>query len=170
MAKPESESVTADGADGARLLREARDLTPALYALTRVLRLRGVREAGLLPLPPSELEVLRFVLDAPGTGTGALARELGMHTSNVSTAVRGLVALGLIHREPDPHDRRAVRLYPTRGAEHGMALVENSWAEIFADALATLSAEQRADLNAAVPALRALGEALRERRNAARSQ
>ncbi|MEV6393408.1 helix-turn-helix domain-containing protein [Streptomyces sp. NPDC051907] len=150
------------------LLRDARQLTPAIYALARVLRLQGVDEAGLLPLPPSELEVLRYVLDSPGTGTGALARELGLQGSNASTAVRGLVAQGLIRRETDPQDRRAVQLYPTLDAQHGMARIENAWAALFADALAALPADDRAALAAATPALRALGSALRDLRNTAR--
>ncbi|MDX3229876.1 MarR family winged helix-turn-helix transcriptional regulator [Streptomyces sp. ME19-01-6] len=148
------------------LLREARELTPALHTLARVLRLRGVAEAGLFPLPPSDLEVLRYVLDSPGTGTGTLARELGLHASNVSTTVRGLVAQGLIRREPDPHDRRAVRLYPTLDAEHGMTRIEAAWAELFADALAALSPDHRTALAAATPALRALGSRLRGHRKA----
>ncbi len=37
-------------------------------------------------------------------------------------AVRGLLARGLIRREPDPHDRCAVRLFPTMSAQRGMAL------------------------------------------------
>ncbi|MFJ4768930.1 MarR family winged helix-turn-helix transcriptional regulator [Streptomyces uncialis] len=147
------------------LLREARQLTPAIYALARVLRLRGVDEAGLLPLPPSDLEVLRYVLDSPGTGTGTLARELGLHGSNASTAVRGLVAQGLIRRETDPRDRRAVKLYPTLAAQHGMARIEDAWAALFADALAALPADHRAALTAATPALRALGSTLRALRD-----
>jgi DNA-binding MarR family transcriptional regulator len=150
------------------LLSEARQLTPAIYALARILRLRGVAEAGLLPLPPSDLEVLRYVLDSPGTGTSALARELGLHASNASTTVRGLVAQGLIRRESDPQDRRAVRLYPTLDAQHGMARIEDAWANLFADALAALSADDRAALVAATPALRTLGSTLRDLRNAAR--
>jgi DNA-binding MarR family transcriptional regulator len=150
------------------LLREARRLAPALYALARVLRQGGITEAGLPPLPPSELDVLRYVLDCPGTGTKALAHELGLHSSNVSTAVRALLARGLIRREPDPHDRRAVRLYPTVDAQHGMAMIEDAWAEMFADALAALTPDQRGALQAAVPALRALGAPLRERRSPAR--
>ncbi|REK84919.1 MarR family transcriptional regulator [Streptomyces inhibens] len=82
--------------------------------------------------------------------------------------MRGLVAHGLIRREPDPHDRRAVRLYPTMDAEHGMARIENAWAELFADALATLPADDRAALIDATPALRTLGSTLRDLRNAAR--
>ncbi|MER7502815.1 MarR family winged helix-turn-helix transcriptional regulator [Nonomuraea pusilla] len=164
-----SDAHDRDGAEREDAVREARRLTPALYALGRVLRLRGVEEAGLPPLPPSDLEVLRYVMEAPGTGTGALARELGLHASNVSTVVKGLVALGLVRREPDPRDRRAVRLFATVDAVHGMALIEDAWAELFADALSALSAEQRAALAAAVPALGALGASLRERRAAAGS-
>ncbi|GAA1186150.1 hypothetical protein GCM10009654_49670 [Streptomyces hebeiensis] len=149
--------------DGA-LLREARELTPALYALGRVLRLRGAEEAGLTPLPPSDLDVLRHVLDTPGVGVGAVAQALGLHSSNVSTTVRGLVARGLIRREPDPHDRRAVRLHPTMGAVQGMAKIEEAWSEIFADALATLPEDDRAALFAAVPALSSLASSLRARR------
>jgi DNA-binding MarR family transcriptional regulator len=143
-------------------------LTPALYALGRVLRLRGISEAGLPPLPPSDLEVLRQVLDSPGTSVGALAQELGLHASNVSATVRGLVAQELIRREPDPHDRRAVRLHPTMGAVQGMAMIEQAWAEIFADSLATLSREERAALSAAVPALHSLASALKARRTSSR--
>ncbi|MEJ3747149.1 MarR family transcriptional regulator [Actinomycetes bacterium KLBMP 9797] len=146
------------------LLRQARDLTPALYALGRVLRFRGVAEAGLPPLPPSDLEVLRCVLDSPGIGIAAVARELGLHVSNVSTTVRFLVAQGLIRREPDPRDRRAVQLHPTLDAMHGMAKIEAVWAEIFAESLTALSDADRAALAAAVPALRSLTAALRTRK------
>jgi DNA-binding MarR family transcriptional regulator len=158
-----------EAAGDAALLREARNLTPALYALGRVLRLRGVNEAELPPLPPSDLEVLRQVLDSPGIGVGALAQELGLHASNVSTAVRGLVAQGLVRREPDPHDRRAVQLFPTMGAMQGMAMIEQAWAALFADSLATLSQDERTALSAAVPALRALTLALKSQRTAPRS-
>ncbi|MET9859516.1 MarR family transcriptional regulator [Streptomyces smyrnaeus] len=155
-----------DEADDAALLSEARTLTPALYALGRVLRLHGVAEAGLPPLPPSDLEVLRQVLDTPGIGVGALAQELGLHASNVSATVRGLVAQELVRREPDPDDRRAVRLFPTMGAVQGMAMIEQAWSEIFADSLATLSREQRTALSAAAPALSALASSLRAQRTA----
>ncbi|MGW0615851.1 MarR family winged helix-turn-helix transcriptional regulator [Streptomyces sp. NPDC002788] len=157
-----------DAEGDAVLLREARELTPALYALGRVLRLRGVDEAGLTPLPPSDLEVLRHVLESPGVGVGSVAQELGLHASNVSTTVRGLVAQGLIRREPDPHDRRAVRLHPTMGAVQGMAKIEQAWADIFADSLATLTPAERDTLRTAAPALKALAQALRERHNASR--
>ncbi|MFE0135391.1 MarR family winged helix-turn-helix transcriptional regulator [Streptomyces sp. NPDC059037] len=158
-------NVKDDEADR-RLVQHARELTPALYALSRVLRFQGMEEAGLWRLPPSELELMRYVHAEPGVTVSVLARELGLHASNVSATVRGLVNQGLLEREKDPNDGRVVRLKPTLKAEQGMALIENAWAEIFADALATLSGEQRAALVASVPALEALGTALKERRRA----
>lgn len=145
-------------------LAAARALTPALHSLSRVLRfrLRGTEEVGLQPLPPAEFEVLRTVLDEPGIGVGVLARRLGLHTSNVSTTVRGLVGRGLLVREPDPADRRAVRLKPTARARADLRRVEDNWAAAFAATLAALPEEQRAALVAALPALEALGSALQK--------
>jgi DNA-binding MarR family transcriptional regulator len=144
----------------ADLQRLARELTPPLYALARVLRLRGVAEAGLSQLPPSEFEVLRYVLDQPGVSVGVLARDLGLHTSNASTTLRALVARRLVRREPDPADRRISRLTPTPGAVQGMALIEDAWAELFAHGLAGLGDEERSALAAAAPALRALAKGM----------
>lgn len=148
----------------ASLVPEARKLTPPLYALARVLRFQGMEEAGLWRLPPSELELMRYVHAEPGVTVGVLARELGLHASNVSATVRGLVNGGLLEKEKDPSDKRITRLKPTLKAEQGMALIENAWADIFADALAALSEEERAALQGAVPALEALGTALKARR------
>ncbi|MET8690407.1 MarR family transcriptional regulator [Streptomyces sp. NPDC004732] len=153
------------GQEADRLLsRQARELTPPLYALSRVLRFQGMDEAGLWRLPPSELELLRYVHAEPGTTVSVLARELGLHASNASATVRGLVNQGLLEREKDPNDGRVVRLKPTLKADQGMALIENAWSELFADALAQLGDEQRAALAASVPALEALAAALKERR------
>ncbi|GAQ53106.1 MarR family winged helix-turn-helix transcriptional regulator [Streptomyces acidiscabies] len=153
-----------DAKADAELLREARDLAPVLHALGRVLRLRGTAEAGLPALPPAELDVLRQLLDSPGSGVGVLAQELGMHASNVSTTVRGLVAQGLVRREPDPADRRAVRLFPTMAAVQGMAMIEQEWARLFAESLGALTPDERTALSGAAPALRSLAGSLRARR------
>ncbi|MFJ9619721.1 MarR family winged helix-turn-helix transcriptional regulator [Streptomyces noursei] len=82
--------------------------------------------------------------------------------SNVSTIVRGLVGRGLLAREPDPADRRAVRLQPTAQSVADLRMIERNWAESFADTLATLTDDQRAALTAALPALRALAAAGQE--------
>ncbi|WKV71870.1 MarR family transcriptional regulator [Streptomyces sp. PCS3-D2] len=143
-------------------LDRARELSPALHAMARALRfhMRGSEEVGLQRLPPAEYEVLRTVLDEPGISVGGLARRLGLQTSNVSTTVRGLSGRGLLRREPDPTDRRAVQLHPTDQAMADLRRIEEHWAEIFAGALARLTDDQSAALHAALPALRALGNAL----------
>lgn len=128
------------------------------------MRLQGVDEAGLGQLPPSELEVLRYVLETPGVSVSILARDLGLHASNVSATIRALTARDLIRREPDPNDRRAVRLHPTVDAAHGSARIEDAWARIFACALADLTDEQRDAVTRAAPALGALAERLRAHR------
>lgn len=146
-------------------------MTPVLYALSRVLRFEGMDEAGLWRLPPAELELVRYVHHEPGATVGVLARELGLHASNVSnvsSTVRRLVDLGMIERSPDPDDRRITRLHTTLKAVQGMAMIENAWSDLFADALASLTAEQRAALTASVPALDALGTTLRSRRSGQR--
>ena len=140
--------------------RLARELTSPLYALARVLRLRGIDEADLGRLPPSEFEVLRYVLDVPGVSVGILAQDLGLHASNVSTTLRALTARKLVQRESDPADRRITRLTPTLAAVQGMALIEDAWADLFAGALARLDEDERAALTAATPALRALARTL----------
>ncbi|MDG4790990.1 MarR family transcriptional regulator [Micromonospora sp. WMMD1102] len=151
------------------VLRQARTLVPVLYQLSRVLRMQGTDESGLGQLPPSELEVLRYVADTPGVSVSTLARDLGLHASNVSATVRALVARDLLRREPDPNDRRAVRLHATVDAAHGSARIEDAWARLFAAALAEITDEQRAELADAAPALGALAERLRIRRATERS-
>ncbi|MFK0295440.1 MarR family winged helix-turn-helix transcriptional regulator [Streptomyces sp. NPDC090442] len=145
-------------------LDQARELTPALHALSRVLRLRmrGSEEVGLQPLPPAEYEVLRAVLDEPGIGVGVLARRIGLHASNVSATVRGLAGRGLVLREPDPADRRAVQLHPTAQATADLRRIEQHWAQTLATHLARLTGDQRAALHAAIPALQALSDALKD--------
>lgn len=146
------------------VLRQARALVPVLYQLSRVMRLPEVHQVGLGQLPPSELEVLRHVIEAPGVSVSTLARDLGLHASNVSTTIRALAARHLIRREPDPNDRRAVRLYPTVDAARGSARIEDAWAGIFAAALTEITDEQRAAVSGAAPALGALAQRLRARR------
>ncbi|MFK0296577.1 MarR family winged helix-turn-helix transcriptional regulator [Streptomyces sp. NPDC090442] len=150
------------------LLGQAQELTPALYAISRAMRqrLRGSPEVGLSPLPPAEFEVLRTVLDEPGISVGGLARRLGLHASNVSTIVRGLVGRGLLAREPDPADRRAVRLQPTPQSIADLRMIQQSWDGWFAGNLATLTEDQRLALTAALPALRALAATLKETQGA----
>jgi DNA-binding MarR family transcriptional regulator len=140
--------------------RAARLLAVALHEAGRSFRRGGEAAAGLAPLPPTELEVVRAVGDHPGIRVSDVAAALALQPSNVSTAVRALVGRGLVVREVDPGDRRAVRLRQTDQAVRDRDALEAAWAGMVGAALAELSAEQRSVLAGAGPALRALSDQL----------
>lgn len=117
-------------------------------------------EAELDPLPPSELEVLRLVLDRPGLNLGEAAEELGLQPSNASATVRVLVARGLLERRDDESDGRVTRLFPTRAAATTRRIREQKWGRRLDRHLSELAADHVEALVAAVPALRALAAQL----------
>ncbi|HWD64813.1 MAG TPA: MarR family transcriptional regulator [Solirubrobacteraceae bacterium] len=117
-------------------------------------------EAELDPLPPSELEVLRLVVDRPGLNLGEVAEELGLQPSNASATVRMLVARGLLERHGDESDGRVTRLAPTQQAAATRRIREQEWGRHLERHLSELSSEQVSLLLAAVPALRALAAQL----------
>jgi DNA-binding MarR family transcriptional regulator len=132
---------------------DLRRLAVALHDLSRAVRQAQGAQDGPPRLPPTEFEVLRYVAAHPGTSVGGAAAALDLRQSNVSAAVRGLVARGLVARAPDPGDGRVTRLQPTSLAEQHRDPVEEGWARTLAAALAGLS---RADADAVRRAARPL--------------
>jgi DNA-binding MarR family transcriptional regulator len=86
-----------------------------LQDLIKVIRLLKHQRAADRPLVPAGLVGLLGLIDK--MSAGCHARELAIHSSldpsTVSRAVAGLVADGLVAREPDPHDGRASVLVVT---------------------------------------------------------
>lgn len=117
-------------------------------------------EAELDPLPPSELEVMRLLVERPGLNLGEVAEELGLQPSNASSTVRMLVARGLLERRGDESDGRVTRLFPTQEAATTSRIREKEWARRLERHLSQLPPEQVESLVAAVPALRALASQL----------
>ena len=117
-------------------------------------------EAGLEPLPPSELEVMRLLVRRPGLSVGDVARELGLRPSNASAAVRGLLARGLLERRADQRDGRITRLEPTAEAQTIRRRREAAWGNLLRTHLTRLPAQDVATLLAAVEPLQMLGEEL----------
>lgn len=137
----------------------ARELAIVLGDLAWLLpRTIGADAARADPLPPSELEVMRLLARRPGLRINDVAAELGLQPSNVSTAVRSLVAQGILERRPDDDDRRVVRLVPTAAALHSRELRELSWGESLEAVLTGIA--DRTALEAAIPALRELADRL----------
>jgi len=60
-----------------------------------------------------QLTLLEWVEASPGCGIQAIADGLGLSAATVSVGVRRLEKAGLLERQPDPQDGRAVQLHPT---------------------------------------------------------
>ncbi|MFF1909782.1 MarR family winged helix-turn-helix transcriptional regulator [Kitasatospora sp. NPDC058218] len=91
------------------------------------------------------------------------AEELCLAGNSVSTLVNQLVALGLLRREVDPADRRAALLHTTGEAVERLAAWRARRTLLVGEVVAGLSAEDRAALTAALPALHGVAGGLRGR-------
>jgi DNA-binding MarR family transcriptional regulator len=91
---------------------------------------------------------------------GELARREGVRMPTVTAAVDVLVGHGLVRRDPDPDDRRAVQVSITDTGRHEMAQLQSARNEVLARALSGLTDNELAALQAAIPALRSLREQL----------
>ncbi len=112
------------------------------------------------PIPPTELEVMRLLVREPDLSVGQVARDLGLHPSNASAAIRGLLARGLLERKADSRDGRISRLAPTAKAEAIRRRREGAWGELLRTRLARMPPEDAANLLRAVDSLQALAVAL----------
>lgn len=138
----------------------AENLMTSVAGLGRVVRRRVRAEMPGTPLRGAQVELLRAVEQRPGIGVAAAARSLHMADNSVSTLVNQLVEAAMLERHADPADRRAVRLELTRTAKARLANWRRTRTECVAGALATLAEEDLIVLEAAVPALGRLVEAL----------
>lgn len=113
-------------------------------------RLRKL-EIGQNPLANSgvtgpQLTLLNWIATSPGCGIREIATGLGLTAPTVSVGVRRLEEAGLLERQPDPQDGRAVRLFLTA---QGQTLQERAHAfrrEKMRRVLAGLTNEEAATL------------------------
>jgi DNA-binding MarR family transcriptional regulator len=140
----------------------SRELAVALHDIAWLLprKLDPWAEAGLDPLPSSELEVMRLLVRAPGLSVGEVAQELGMRPSNASATIRSLMVRGLIERKPDEHDGRISRLTPTARAQAIRRQREEAWGVLLRTRLRHLPPEDVTRLLDAAGPLEALAAAL----------
>lgn len=142
---------------------DAWELTAAITQLRRSLRSSVRDEFTWESLPMAQVEFLQRLEREPGLRIGDLARKHRMAVNTVSTLVNQMLKEGLVVRESDPDDRRAVLVLLT---DEGRARLQ-AWTRAnqrrISVALDGLSVEQRAAIDAAVPALVALAERLDDR-------
>jgi DNA-binding MarR family transcriptional regulator len=131
-------------------------LPELIFEIADVLNLGAPTEAGLAELPPSEIEVLRLVTLFPGCGVRFLSSRTKMHQANISATVRSLVGRGLVVKEPDERDRRAVRLHASAKANQDLELLRTIWLRrvLTAFEAAGIEQDERGGLLANLAALR----------------
>jgi DNA-binding MarR family transcriptional regulator len=135
-----------------------------LAAVQRLTRRRLRHGLSAPPLRGAQVELLRLVVDKPGIGVSAAARELRLAGNSVSTLVNQLVKAGFLRRETDPSDRRSALLYATPAAAARLRDWQVRRGTLMREQLAVLDPADRAALAAALPALRKLADNLHEDR------
>jgi len=143
------------------------ELAKVLARLGRGLRYRtrAVRQA--LDITYSEGELLRLLERRPGIRVQDAAVELGIASNSVSTLVKQLTRTGLVQRSTDPLDGRAACLWLTPLSQDWVARVGSAREEAIARALDALDVNERAALQAAVPAMVHLSKAVASKAGAA---
>lgn len=138
-----------------RAAGEAAALYEAMQELVRVYQLRDRDAACYGDVSPNECYALEAIERARDLTVNALAATLGLHKSNASRIVGGLVEKGYVARRADGADRRAVRLAITPRGAAAHAAIRRSIEARYATLLAPLPPAIRHHL---VGLLRALGE------------
>jgi DNA-binding MarR family transcriptional regulator len=138
------------------------DLMRVTASLRRVARRRSAANLGVAPLPEAQRELLLVVEAQPGIGVAGAAAALELAGNSVSTLVNALVEAGLLQRDTDPADRRAVKLTLTEAAQIRLKSWRAMRAALLGAALDRSGDEDRQAIEAALPALHRLLEHLRE--------
>jgi DNA-binding MarR family transcriptional regulator len=130
-------------------------------AVMRLARLLRPTDAGLAAeLSPTRVAVLLNAVRNGPVRLAAVAEDEGLNPTLLSRTVAWLSDAGLVVRTSDPGDRRSAWLEPT---EAGITLAVKIRTERTAAvelALAGMSSEDRATIEAALPGLEALAERL----------
>jgi DNA-binding MarR family transcriptional regulator len=92
------------------------------------------RFSDLIQVSPTQLRVLTLANAGLAINVNGLARALQVNPSSASRLCDRLEAMGLLRRQPDPQDRREVRLQLTPAAQELLA----QWRQHRRDALLTV--------------------------------
>lgn len=132
----------------------AADVLRAMFLIMRRLRQTGAQTAGM---SFADIMILSCLRREPGRGVSDLAAEAGVSGPTMSTQVKRLEAQGLIVRAATPdHDRRRSNLSLSPNGEALVVAMQQRAAAWMTMRLDELTAEQRAAITMAAPALIAL--------------
>jgi DNA-binding MarR family transcriptional regulator len=132
------------------------DVTRLRVALARLSR--RLRRHQLAGLTPTQLAALSTVEQVGPLRLGDLAAAEGIAPSTLTRMVSVLEELGYVRRDADPRDARASTLAITPEGHETLEQLREEGTALLTQWLMLLSAEQRAALATALPALEALAE------------
>lgn len=112
-------------------------------------------------LTPTQYSVLGLIASRGPIGLGELTELEGLNPTMLSRVVRKLDDEGLIRRETDPADQRAVRVRATGAGSDVHQRIRAQRTQALADCLQRLPAGVHDELLRAVPMLEALAEELK---------
>lgn len=135
-------------------------LRAAIGRLAR--RLRPTPAVVAAGLTPTRAAVLLSVVRGGRVRMSELAAGEGLNPTMLSRVVAELAESGLVERESDPGDRRAVWVKARPAGRRLAERIRRERGEALGAALARLSAAERLAVEAALPALEALAEELAE--------
>lgn len=111
-------------------------------------------------LSSAQLGVLKMALDG-GARVGEIARDLGVKVPSATEQIIRLERAGLLRREPDPDDSRAVRVAATAEGRAAVDVADRKRNEHIAEVLATLGQEERDAIRAALPVFHKINSSVR---------
>lgn len=132
------------------------DVTRLRVALARLSR--RLRRHQLAGLTPTQLAALATVERIGPLRLGDLAAAEGIAPSTLTRLVAALEELGYVRRDADPKDARASTLAITAKGHDTLERLRAENSALLAQRLRLLTAEQRAALALALPALEALAD------------
>ena len=151
-----AEAARDDAADGDQVFE-------AIHAVMHLYRAPRHRAAlaGASGLTHMEHKVLGFFCRQPGATQRDLAAHAGRDKGQLARLIAGLRERGLLDAQPDPADRRNLRLHPTPAAQAVQQAAQAQARLIAATAVAGFSAADRARLLALLQRIQVNLEAAR---------
>ena len=137
------------------------DLADLVLRVSREIDPNGSSALDVVPLTGTEVLVLRWVDMHPGTSPSATAEATALQRSNLSAALRSLVAKGMVDRRVDPRDARLVQLFATEQAAANIRVLRAHWAGKLRAALGDAATDDPARVADAVALLMRFDDGLR---------
>ena len=134
-------------------------LAESVFGMFQLFRSVAQRAAQAVDVGSGERARILWGLKAGACRAGQLAQQAKISPSTITEIVESLEGDGLVRRETDPDDRRAVRVALTADGRRQLQRFEHAAAVALADSLSTLTSAQRqrirtafADLRSVIPA------------------